>query len=98
MQLRRRLLAPALIAAALALTGCAGGYGVGYTAYDPYYDDYHPWMGPEPGYYNDWLMYSHRPRMDYRRLRPEDQRQYWQWRHANHPEPAGRPGRGRGGH
>jgi hypothetical protein len=95
MRLSRQLLAPVLACAALVLAGCAGHYAVGYTAYDPYYSDYHPWAGPEPGYYNEWLVYTHHPQVEYKRLRPEEQRQYWQWRHEHHPEPAGRPDRDR---
>jgi len=90
----KRAIRPALVCAALAaLSGCASHYAAGYSTYDPYYYDYHPWSGPEPGYYNEWLLYSHRPQTEYRRLRRDDQRQYWQWRHEHHPEPGGRPGR-----
>jgi len=67
------------------LTGCATHVGVGYRVYDPYYSDYHPWNDRETVYYNQWIVDTHRDHRDYRHLRKQDQREYWQWRH-NHPD------------
>lgn len=68
------------------LTGLAGCTArVGYRAYDPGYSDYHTWGPGEAGYYNRWAVETRRPHRDYRRLRRDEQREYWQWRHA-HPD------------
>jgi hypothetical protein len=64
-------------------TGCTAH--VGYKAYDPVHSDYHVWSPGESTYYNQWAVETHRPRRDYRRLRREDQREYWRWRH-DHPD------------
>jgi hypothetical protein len=67
------------------LASCGGGHvAVGYRAYDPYYSDYHTWNDHEGVYYNQWVVETHRPHRDYRRLRHNDQRAYWQWRHNHH--------------
>jgi hypothetical protein len=69
--------------AGTALTaGCAVHAGVGYRVHDPYYSDYHAWDQPEIGYYNQWVVETHRPHVEYRKLRREDQREYWKWRHG----------------
>lgn len=67
----------------LALTGCAAHVGVGYRVYDPYYGDYHVWDDPEAGYYNTWIVETHRPHREYRRLSRRDRREYWNWRHSH---------------
>jgi hypothetical protein len=55
-----------------------------YRAYDPYYTDYHEWNGSEEVYYRRWADDTHRDRhRDFRKLRPEEQKEYWTWRH-NH--------------
>ena len=55
-----------------------------YRAYDPYYTDYHNWNHEENGYYKRWADETHRDgHRDFRKLPPEDQKQYWTWRH-NH--------------
>jgi hypothetical protein len=54
-------------------------------AYDPYYNDYHAWNDHELVYYHQWVVETHRPYHDYRKLPPAEQREYWAWRH-NHPE------------
>ena len=83
MHLRRLVLSFLLAAPAVFLPGCAvhASYGYGYRVYDPYYNDYHVWGPPEVGYYNQWVIDTHRHDREFRRLRPEDQRQYWRWRH-----------------
>lgn len=72
-----------MIAAVLSITGCAARVGIGYNAYDPYYGDYHYWGDPEPGLYNQWIVETHRPPRDFRRLKPEEQHQYFDWRHSH---------------
>ena len=72
------------LAAGLATMGA--GCAVHARYYDPVYSDYHPWRGPEVGYYNQWLVETHHPHVEYRRLRPEEQRNYWTWRHSHHPD------------
>jgi hypothetical protein len=57
---------------------------VGYRAYDPGYSDYYTWDDHEGVYYNQWIVETHRPHRDYRRLKRNDQRAYWQWRHNHH--------------
>ena len=57
---------------------------VGYRVYDPGYRDYHVWNDAEIGYYNTWIVETHRPRMEYRRMRRPDQDEYWHWRHDHH--------------
>jgi hypothetical protein len=78
--IRSALLTLALASVTLA-TGCAVHAGVGYRVYDPYYSDYHVWNQPEIGYYNQWTVETHRPNMEYRKLKPADQHEYWKWRH-----------------
>lgn len=55
-----------------------------YRVYDPYYTDYHVWNDDEVRYYHQWADENHRDRdRDFRHLSPEEQKQYWTWRH-NH--------------
>ena len=64
-------------------SGCAGGsVRVGYRAYDPYHSDYHRWDDGEIRFYNQWTVETHRPAdRDYRHLKQDEQREYWNWRH-----------------
>jgi hypothetical protein len=64
------------------LTACSAR--VGYRVYDPAYGDYHVWDNGEIGYYNNWLVETHRSHVDFRKLRPADQNEYWKWRHEHH--------------
>lgn len=83
--LRNKVLLICFSTALVGMAGCAGSAAVGYRVYDPYYNDYHVWEGPEPGYYNQWIIETHRPHREFRRLRPEEQHEYWTWRHS-HPD------------
>lgn len=76
--IRRLYLAPVFLAVAL-LSGCAAR--VSYRTYDPYYHDYHVWTDAEGPYYNSWITETHRPNVEFRRLRPRDRQEYWRWRH-----------------
>jgi hypothetical protein len=77
----RSLRAAAATAVLLATVGCAAHVGVGYRVYDPYYSDYHVWNDAEIGYYNQWVVETHRPHRDFRKLNREEKHQYWDWRH-----------------
>ena len=69
------------------ITSACGGASVrvGYRAYDPYHSDYHRWDDGEVRFYNQWTVETHRPEgRDYRRLKRDDQREYWNWRHDRH--------------
>ena len=77
----RLLVRAAFVGLFLLTSACATHVAVGYRVYDPYYGDYHVWSGPEIDYYNTWLVQTHRPHRDYRRLRRSEQREYWAWRH-----------------
>ena len=67
-------------------TGCAGTrIQVGARYYDPGHADYHAWDDNEGVFYNQWTMETHRARKDFGKLKPVDQRAYWQWRH-DHPD------------
>jgi hypothetical protein len=82
--MRRLPVASALLALPLLLVflgGCSGQVGVGYRTYDPYYHDYHVWSDAEGPYYNAWIVETHHPNVEYRRLNRGDREQYWRWRH-----------------
>lgn len=75
-----------ILAAALAssLLGLACGGPRPYRVYDPYYSDYHVWNNDEVGYYHQWAHENHRDEhTDFRKLPPEDQKAYWNWRHSH---------------
>lgn len=71
----------ALLLVSFAGTACEHHY---YRVYDPYYTDYHNWNADEVRYYHQWAAETHHDRdRDFRKLRPEEQKDYWTWRH-NH--------------
>jgi len=71
------------LSAPILVGGCSGG-GY-YRTYDPYYNDYHVWNNDEIVYYHQWAGEYHRdPNRDFRKLRPEEQKEYWNWRHSQH--------------
>ncbi len=66
-------------------SGCAARVGVGYRYYDGGHRDYHEWNDAELGFYNRWTVETHRPpNREYRRLKKNEQRDYWNWRHNQH--------------
>jgi hypothetical protein len=67
----------------LVLVGCAEHTTI--RVYDPYYNDFHAWNDQEVVYYRQWVVETHRPYRDFRKLPPPEQRQYWAWRHS-HPD------------
>jgi hypothetical protein len=87
----RRMLASLSLGAALILPvatiGCAHHY---YRAYDPYYNDYHLWDHREDVYYQQWEGENHYNHRDFKKRKPDEQKQYWDWRHHrpdDHPKP-----------
>ena len=77
----RTLLLAAGLASSLAGVACEHHY---VRVYDPYYTDYHVWNDDETVYYHRWANETHRDSgRDFRRLPPEEQKEYWTWRH-NH--------------
>lgn len=80
-----RTIALTLILCSAALSfGCEAHYRV----YDPYRGDYHVWNHAEEGYYHRWAVDTHHNDQDFRKLKPEEQRQYFAWRH-DQPEKHG---------
>ena len=85
MDRRSSFLSSCLLAAALATSvlgaGCGHHY---YRVYDPYYSDYHVWNDDEVVYYHQWSRERHYDEhRDFRRLPPEQQKEYWTWRHSH---------------
>jgi hypothetical protein len=86
MEIKSRFLRSWLLATALACvgTGIACSHHHYYRVYDPYYNDYHVWNDNEVVYYNQWTRENHYDEhRDFRHLPPEQQKQYWTWRHAH---------------
>jgi hypothetical protein len=84
MRSKSRFLNSLLLAATLACSAgiaCAHHY---YRVYDPYYSDYHVWNSEEITYYHTWAHENHYDEhRDFRSLPPEQQKQYWTWRHSH---------------
>jgi hypothetical protein len=84
MAIKSRFVSSLLLSSALACaagTACAHHY---YRVYDPYYSDYHVWGPDEVVYYHQWAQERHYDEhRDFRTLPPEQQKDYWTWRH-NH--------------
>jgi hypothetical protein len=81
-----RFLTSIFLAAALAFSvmGMACGGHHYYRVYDPYYSDYHVWNGDEVVYYRQWATENHRDASrDFRKIPPEEQKEYWTWRHSH---------------
>ena len=88
MPFKKRLGRSILVVAALVLPvisgGCSARVGVGYRYYDPYHSDYHVWDDHERVYYNQWVGETHRDaHRDYRKLKKNEQKEYWDWRHQH---------------
>jgi hypothetical protein len=67
------------LAAPLLIGGCAAR--VGYRSYDPYYNDYHTWDNNEVTVYSKWETDTHRAHKDFRKRSPDEQKEYWTYRH-----------------
>jgi hypothetical protein len=87
MQNMNRASLPSVLLLGLAVTFSAAGIGCEhhyYRVYDPYYTDYHVWNPDEARYYHQWAVETHHdPDRDFRRIPPNEQKDYWTWRH-NH--------------
>ncbi len=86
MKSRSRFVSSLFLAAALASsvlgTACAEHHY--YRVYDPDHSDYHVWNHDEVVYYNQWARENHRdPNRDFRKLPPEEQKEYFNWRHSH---------------
>ncbi len=84
MDSKSRFLSSCFLAAALACCMLGMGCAHHYRVYDPYYSDYHVWNDQEVVYYQQWSRENHRDEhRDFRKLRPEEQKEYWNWRHSH---------------
>jgi len=86
MKIRPHFLSSIVLAAALVTSvfGTACSEHRHYRVYDPYYSDYHDWNHVEVDYYHRWARENHRDEhRDFRSLRPEEQKEYWTWRHSH---------------
>ena len=86
MKNRSRFVSSIFLATALASsvlsTACAEHHY--YRAYDPYYSDYHVWNDSEVVYYQQWARENRRDEhRDFRKLKPAEQKEYWNWRHSH---------------
>lgn len=76
------LIAPATLAAAEhPATTTAHRRVVRVRVYDPYRRDYHKWSRDEDRAYRAYLSERHRRYVGYQRLRLNERRAYWHWRH-----------------
>jgi hypothetical protein len=83
---KSRFLRSWILAASLACSGfgiaCAHHHY--YRVYDPYYNDYHVWNDQVVVYYHQWAQEHHYDEnRDFRHLPPEQQKDYWTWRHSH---------------
>jgi hypothetical protein len=53
--------------------------------HDSEHNDEHAWNSHEEKAYKSWAKENHRKYVNFSKLRQEDQRAYWNWRH-NHPD------------
>ena len=79
------LIRAACLACALAIAGLSlACVHHRYRAYDAYYNDYHVWNDREIGFYQRWANETHRDASrDFRTLPPDEQEEYWKWRHQH---------------
>ena len=83
---KSRLVTSFFLAAAMmsSVVGMACAHHHYYRVYDPYYSDYHVWNDNEVVFYHRWADENHHdPNRDFRRLPPEEQKEYWTWRHTH---------------
>src|SRR5271155_876848 len=53
--------------------------------YDKHHKDYHDWDDREQSSFQIYLTENHRPVVEFRTLKVDDQQRYWDWRHE-HPD------------
>ena len=80
----RCLASAAWLATPVFLIGCSAHASYGYRVYDPGYSDYHVYDRDEEVYYNRWVVETHRPHRDFRKMNDHDKHEYWKWRHDHH--------------
>jgi hypothetical protein len=84
MGVKSRFLSSCFLAAALASSVVGAACAHHYRVYDPYYSDYHVWNDNEVVYYHQWARENHYDEhRDFRHIPPEQQKQYWTWRHSH---------------
>ena len=54
------------------------------TVVDPSHGDSHKWDRAEDAHYHQWVSDTHHTTVEYKKLPPEDQKSYWDWRHSGH--------------
>jgi hypothetical protein len=79
--IRYLIFASVLGAPLMLASGCAGRVTYGSRVYDPYRRDYHPWNDNEIVIYRQYWNERHQPYRDYGRLKRNQRREYWEWRH-----------------
>lgn len=78
------LAAGVLFVAPVLAGGCSAHATYGYRVYDNGYRDYHVYDRNEEVYYNRWVIETHHPHREFRRLHKRDRDDYWKWRHDHH--------------
>jgi hypothetical protein len=78
---RIAILAGTAMSLALLLGGCTSTTE---NVYDPGHSDYHKWDKAEDSHYHQWVNDTHHSTVEYKKLPPEDQKSYWDWRHSWH--------------
>ena len=79
--IRSTLLGAAMLVAPLVITGCSAHVSAGYRVYDPYHTDYHVWGPGEEVYYNRYAAERRLEHREFRKLKREEKKDYWDWRH-----------------
>jgi hypothetical protein len=81
----RLYLASMFLASAIALPLAGAGCSAhGYVrVYDPNHRDYHRWSPAENEFYLRWEGEGHREHREWKERRPEEQTDYWGWRHSH---------------
>ena len=73
-----------LLAVTLAGLSVLGGCTTNERVYDESHSDYHTWDDSEARAYHSWQVERHADNRDYKQLKPDEQHDYWNWRHQ-HP-------------
>src|SRR6202035_5765080 len=69
------------IFSAVIIGGCSARVSTGYRIHDGYYNDDHVWDDNEIAFYTRWEGETHRDHRDFCRRPPEEQKEYFTWRH-----------------
>jgi hypothetical protein len=79
----RNCRASLILAAAMATAVVGSGCTAGVRFYDADYHDYHRWDDREDRAYRRYLTERQEEYREFPRLNNDEQRNYWQWRHAH---------------